>query len=216
MLIFVDKPSWYTSTDVVRKIKKLYPKAKVGHSGTLDPMASGLLIIWVGRDTKKLGEFQKLPKEYITVIDFSKETDSWDIDWHDWIKTYSIEVDKNGEKYILKDWKKIYQPTEEDIKKKLDSLIPEACLPVPPYSAKKIKWKRLYELARAWEYIQISRLMKIYEYDILEYNFPLLKLRLKVWGWTYIRSIWYWLWKQFNLWWVLVYLRRTAIWKYRL
>jgi tRNA pseudouridine55 synthase len=90
MLIFVDKPSGFTSGDIVRKVKKLYPKAKVGHSGTLDPMASGLLILGVGKDTKKLTQIQKLPKEYITTIDFSLETDTWDKDYYEKFNQYQV------------------------------------------------------------------------------------------------------------------------------
>lgn len=217
MLILVDKPSSYTSADIVRKIKKLFPKAKVGHSWTLDPMATWLLIIWVGKDTKKLWDLQKLPKEYITTIDFSKETDSWDMDRHNWIKVYEVGVDNYGNKYIIKDDKKIYQPARKSLEEKLDSLVGiDVELPIPPYSAKRVKWKRLYELARNWVYVNLTSKMKIYNYEILEYNFPLLKLKLRVWSGTYIRSIWYWLWKQFNLWGTLVYLRRIAIWNYRL
>ena len=71
-------------------------------------------------------------------------------------------------------------------------------------------------MARKWEQIVENRLMKTNWYKILDYKFPLLKLELDVGSWTYIRSIWHWLWEQFWLWWILTMLRRTRIWKYKL
>ena len=104
----------------------------------------------------------------------------------------------------------------EDIALKLDLIIPEYELPLTPFSAKKKDWKKLYDLARKWEQIVENRLMKTNWYKILDYKFPLLKLELDVGSWTYIRSIWHWLWEQFWLWWILTMLRRTRIWKYKL
>ena len=90
MLLLIDKPTWYTCGDIIRKLKKLYPDVKIGHSWALDPMATGLLIIWFGRDTKKLARLQQLPKEYETIIDFSLETDTWDKDWYQYYKKYKV------------------------------------------------------------------------------------------------------------------------------
>ena len=104
----------------------------------------------------------------------------------------------------------------EDIKSKLDSIIPEYELPLTPFSAKKKDWKKLYDLARKWEQIIENRLMKTYGYEVMDYNFPELKLRLDVGSWTYIRSIWYRLWQQFWLGWILTMLRRIRIWEYKL
>jgi hypothetical protein len=111
------------------------------------------------------------------------------------------------------EWKNILI---EDIALKLDSIIPEYELPLTPFSAKKKDWKKLYDLARKWEQIVENRLMKTNWYKILDYKFPLLKLELDVGSWTYIRSIWHWLWEQFWLWWILTMLRRKRIWKYKL
>ncbi len=217
MFILVDKPAWYTSADIVRKIKKLYPDEKVWHGGTLDPMARGLLIIWVGRkSTKKLSKFQKYPKEYITIIDFSLETDTWDKDYYKFYKKYKV-VEKDWKKFLmLDDGRLVVAPSKEEISKILKKIKGEVLLPLPIFSAKKIKGKRLYDIARSWEKVFLEKKMKIYDYKILNYNFPYLTLWLKVWGGTYIRSIWYYLWKKLWLWGALVDLNRIAIWPYKL
>jgi tRNA pseudouridine55 synthase len=215
MLLLIDKPAWYTCWDIIRKLKKLYPKVKIWHSWTLDPMATGLLIIWLWKDTKKLSYFQKLPKEYETIIDFSLETDTWDKDRYNWYKKYKVTKqwlvkEENGNNIFVK------KPELDQIKEKLQQIKGEVVLPLPPFSAKKIKWQRLYDLARQWKIENLEKKMMIYDYKILWYDFPYLRLWLKVWSWTYIRSIWYWLWKQFDLWGSLVYLRRLAIGSYRI
>jgi tRNA U55 pseudouridine synthase TruB len=108
------------------------------------------------------------------------------------------------------------EPTIEQIKTKLESIIPEWNLPLTPFSAKKRDWKKLYELARQWEQIIENKIMKINWYEISDYSFPILTVKLNVWSGTYIRSIGYRLWQQFWLWWILTKLRRTSIDKYNL
>lgn len=201
MLIIADKPKWISSFDVIRALKIQLQEKKIWHSGTLDPMATGLLLIWTGKDTKKLWNLIWQDKTYETTIDFSKKSDTRDMSFRE----YFEEIDT--------EWKEI--PIEQ-IKEKLDSIIPEYELPLTPFSAKKKDWKKLYELARNWNQIIESRIMKTYWYEILEYNFPKLKLRLDVWSWTYIRSIGHWLWEQFWLGGILIELRRLRIWEYNL
>ena len=94
-------------------------------------------------------------------------------------------------------------------------IIPEFNLPLPDFSAKKIKWKKSYDLARAWKTLNREQVMKIISYEILSYDFPNLEIKITVWSWTYIRSIAYWLWKEFDLYWTLSYLRRTRVWLYK-
>lgn len=81
MFLLVGKPKGFTSFDVIRKIKRIYPGEKIGHAGTLDPMATGLLIVAIGKDTKKLKEFVGLDKTYLAMIDFSKKSDTWDLEY---------------------------------------------------------------------------------------------------------------------------------------
>ena len=213
MFLKINKPSWYTSYDIVEKFKRLFPNEKVGHSWTLDPMASGLLIIAIGRQsTKHINKFLWADKEYETTIDFSIYSDTWDLDYFDTFKKYEV-VEQNWKKWIIKDWKFIPAPTQEQIKQVLEKLIPEAELPLTMFSAKKVNWKKLYELARQWIYLNLKQKMKINSFEILDYNFPKLTLKLNVWSWTYIRSIGYWLWQQFWLPGTLTMLKRTKIWE---
>ena len=201
MLIAVDKPIWISSFDIIRVLKRELWEKKIWHSWTLDPMASGLMLIWMWDDTKRLNDLIWLDKSYETIIDFSKKSDTWDMGYREYFEEINVE------------WKDI---PLQDIKLKLDSIIPEYELPLTPFSAKKKDWRKLYDLARKWEQIIENRLMKTYGYEILDYQFPELKLKLEVGSWTYIRSIWYRLWRQFWLWWILTMLRRVRIWEYRL
>jgi len=203
----VNKPKNYTSHDIVDKFKFFYYWEKIGHSWTLDPMATWLLIIAVWRDsTKHLWKLLGMDKTYVTEIDFSILTDTWDMDFYDTKIEYKVL--ENG---IEKDWKFIKAPSLEQIKKELDKLIPEAELPLTMFSAKKKDGKKLYELAREGIDLKLKQKMKINSYEILEYNFPKLKLRLNVWSGTYIRSIGYWLGQQLGLGWTLTMLHRESI-----
>lgn len=201
MLLAIDKPKWISSFDVIRALKRELWEKKIWHSGTLDPMATGLLLIWTWDDTKRLNNLIWLDKSYETTIDFSKKSDTRDLDYRDYFEE------------INTTWKSI---TIEKIREKLDSIIPEYELPLTPFSAKKKDGIKMYELARKWEAKIENRNMKTYWYEILEYNFPTLKLKLDVWSWTYIRSIWHRLWEQFWIWGILISLRRTKIWNYNL
>ena len=203
----VNKPKWYTSHDIVDKFKFFYYWEKVGHSGTLDPMATWLLIIAVWRDsTKYLWKLLWMDKTYITEIDFSIFTDTWDMDFFDTKIEYKV-----VENWIIKDGKSVKAPSLGEIKQKLDSLIPEAELPLTMFSAKKKDGKKLYELARQGIDLKLTQKMKVNSYEILDYNFPKLKLKLNVGSGTYIRSIWYWLGQQLWLWWTLTMLHRESI-----
>lgn len=201
MLISVDKHVWISSFDVIRVLKRELWEKKIWHSWTLDPIASGLMLIWTWNDTKRLNDLIWLDKSYETIIDFSKKSDTRDM----WYREYFEEINV--------EWKDI---SLEEIKLKLDLIIPEYELPLTPFSAKKKDWKKLYDLARKWEQIIENRLMKTYGYEILDYDFPQLKLKLDVGSWTYIRSIWYWLWQQFWLGWILTMLRRMRVGEYKL
>lgn len=201
MLIIVDKPRWISSFDVIRALKRELWEKKIWHSGTLDPMATGLLLIWTWNDTKKLNNLIWLDKAYETTIDFSKKSDTRDMDYRDYFEEIDVK------------WKEV---SIEDLREKLDSIIPEWELPLTPFSAKKKDGKKLYELARSGNQIIENRIMKTYWYEILDYNFPILKLKLDVWSWTYIRSIWHRLGEQFWLGGILTELRRIRVWEYDL
>jgi len=200
MFLLVDKPVGISSFGVIKFLKKFYIWQKIWHSGTLDPNATWLMILGIGKDTKNLETLIWLDKTYLATIDFSQMTDTWDIDYHDKHEQYEISV--------------LQAPTIEEIQEKLDTLVPSAVLPLPAFSAKKKNGKRFYEMARKWHIMEEEKEMKIHSYKIAEYNFPILKVHFDVWSGTYIRSIAYRLWKQFSLWWILTALRRESVWTY--
>ena len=170
MLVACNKPSWISSFDVV-KIIRTHFQDKVGHSWTLDPMASWLMILWVWKGTKQLTELIWLDKAYETTIDFSLLTDTRDASF--WEKEERFEI--KGD-WLIKDGVLIKSPNIGEIKAKLDSIIyqenKETLLPLPTFSAKKQNWRRLYKDARKWKAEIQEKQMKIYKYEILSYDFP--------------------------------------------
>ena len=186
-------------------------KQKIGHSWTLDPMATGLMILALGDDTKKLTELIWLNKSYIATIDFSKLTDTRDMEIREKIVNYELAM-KDGKKFGLEmENGTVEAPTLAEITRKLDKLIPEYALPLPAFSAKKIAGKRSYHDAREGNIREENKVMKVQKYEILNYDFPLLQLKLDVGSGTYIRSIAYRLGKELWMGGTLIQLKRTRI-----
>jgi len=210
MFLAVDKPTWISSFGVIKVLKKFYVWKKIWHSGTLDPMATWLMILAVGKDTKKLGKLIGMDKSYIATIDFSKISDTWDMEYRDKMINYKLEM-INWKNWILIDEKFVEAPSLEHIKDKLQSLLPQFNLPIPSFSAKKKDGKRSYVLARKGEQELSYKEMNIYWFEILKYDFPILKISLDVGSGTYIRSIAYRLGQEFELGWILTSLRRIKI-----
>lgn len=206
MILAIDKPTGMTSYDVIRRLKRLYPKQKIWHSGTLDPLATWLLLIGIGKGTKELFKLQWLDKSYDATIDFSQDSDTWDVDFWEVHTQYEY-----TSQWITREWVFFPSPDLDNLKKNLDTLIPEFNLPLTPFSAKKKDWKKLYELARAGEVVNEFRVMKTDWYHIDEYNFPIVKIRLDVWSGTYIRSIAHRLGHQLQMGGILTQLRRVSI-----
>jgi len=171
--ILINKPAGITSHDVVDKLREITRIKKIGHAGTLDPFATGLLILGIGREfTKKLSIFQKKDKEYIATLRLGAESDTFD---------------KEG-KIVEKKVKKI--PERKEIEEVLKNFLGEIEQIPPAFSAKKIKGKKLYELARRGIKVKPKpQKVKIYEISILEYEFPYLKIKVKCSSGTYIRSL---------------------------
>ncbi len=171
--ILINKNSGPSSHDIIYKLRKITNIKKIGHAGTLDPIASGLMIVAIGREaTKKIDEFVKLDKLYKADIILGKKTDTYD---------------REGK--TLKEYygKKIKR---KDIKKEILKLKKSTTQIPPMYSAKKIKGKKLYELAR--KNIEIERVpqkIKIYKIKIKKYSWPHLKLEIHCSSGTYIRSL---------------------------
>lgn len=211
MFLIVDKPARITSFDVIRIVRKHIPHKKIGHGGTLDPMATGLMILALDDDTKKLTEIIWKDKSYIATIDFSKVTDTRDMEIREKIQNFACRM-QNGKVVGLEmeSWS-VEAPSLGEIQRKLDKLIPEYELPLPAFSAKKIAGKRSYDDARAGKIREENKVMKTNGYEILSYDFPLLQLKLDVGSGTYIRSIAYWLGKELGIGGTLIQLRRTRI-----
>jgi len=171
-IINVWKPIGWTSFDVVRKIKGLVRPSKVGHAGTLDPFAEGVLVVCVGKMTKKVESLMDHEKEYVATIQLGSETDT---------------LDTEGK--VVKEAEVIPLSTKE-IQSILNTFLGESKQIPPMYSALKVNGKRLYELAREGKVIERQpRNITINEIELLENSIDSLKIRVKCGRGTYIRVL---------------------------
>ena len=169
-LILIDKPQKWSSFDVVKKVRSLTRIRKVGHGGTLDPFATGLLILGTGKETKMLSQISNSTKEYIASIEFGRTTDTYDITGNTIEQTAVIN-------------KIEFQPI-------LETFIGETKQVPPMFSAKKVAGKRLYKIARKG--IEIEReaqLIKIHEIKLLKEKKSCIDIYVKCSKGTYIRSL---------------------------
>jgi tRNA pseudouridine55 synthase len=177
-LLLIDKPKGWTSFDVVAKVRGLarqatgQKKPKVGHAGTLDPLASGLLIVLVGKDaTKKQAEFMKLDKEYQVELKLGQT---------------STTDDDEGDKTTVS----VARPSATDVKAVINNFIGEIQQVPPIFSAIKINGQRAYKQARSGKEITMEpRTVNIYSIDDLEYSYPFIRFTANVSSGTYIRSL---------------------------
>ena len=173
----IDKPLEWTSTDVVRKIKFAlqrlgYKKIKIGHAGTLDPLATGVLLVCIGKATKMVNALQAEEKEYVAELQLGARTHSGDME-HEVDNTYPTE-----------------HITREMVEEALKSLTGEREQLPPLYSAKKVQGVRAYEFARAGEEVELKKaLINIYEMELVEWDMPRIKIRVRCSKGTYIRSL---------------------------
>jgi tRNA pseudouridine55 synthase len=210
MLLVIDKPHDRTSFDIVKKIRHVIGERKVWHAGTLDPFATGLMLVATGKDTKKLHHLTWSDKTYLTTIDFSLTSDTWDLEYWKDFSTYEVQNHHNTI-WVWVEWKFIPAPDIEIIHQKLTSILGTAMLPLTPFSARKWKWRKMYSYARSWNPIYIDTPMTIESFEIISYTFPTVTIQITVWIGTYIRSIGYWLGREFGMWWILTSLRRTQV-----
>lgn len=177
-ILYVDKPLNWTSFDVVNKIRwqltrtLKVKKLKVGHAGTLDPLATGVMIICTGKATKRIEEFQYQTKEYIATLELGATTPSFDLEHP---------VD---ERY----------PTEHITRELIDRVLPSfkgEIWQVPPmYSAVKVDGKRAYKYAREGQEIELkSKLLVIDVIEVLDFKLPVLKIRVVCSKGTYLRAL---------------------------
>lgn len=172
----IDKPKGWTSFDVVGKVRSKLraqtgQKVKVGHAGTLDPLATGLLIVLVGKATKQQDSFMKQDKVYEVAMKLGQT---------------STTADEEGEKTVISD----LQPTEEEVQAALDAFVGQIAQVPPAYSAIKINGQRAYKLARQGREVVIEpRQVTIYDITDVRYTYPHIYFTTTVSSGTYIRSL---------------------------
>jgi tRNA pseudouridine55 synthase len=172
MILNMYKPKGWTSFDVVKKVRSITKEKKVGHGGTLDPFAEGVLVLGTGSDTKKLGMISDSNKEYVATLKLGSRTDTHDIEGH-----------------VVED-KAIPTLTLEEVETVLKSFIGEQYQTPPMYSAKKVNGQRLYKLAR--KNIEIERepcLIKIVDIELIHFNSPVIEFSVTCSKGTYIRVL---------------------------
>ena len=176
-LLLFDKPLYWTSFDLVNKVRGMIrsslkiKKIKVGHAGTLDPLATGLMIICTGKFTKRIEEFSNLDKEYIATIHLGETTPSFDLE---------TETDAT-------------YPTDhitiEQIHTVIEAFLGEQYQTPPLYSAKFIDGKRAYEYARKGVHMNLEPVKIVFTgIELLEFNPPDVKIKMRCSKGTYIRS----------------------------
>lgn len=175
-IILIDKPTDMTSFGVVARVRRVLSeqagrKVKVGHCGTLDPFATGLLILCIGKECKNAGTYMKHDKVYEATFRLGQE---------------SATGDPEGEVSDISD--KV--PTKEEIEKVLQQFTGDIKQRPPIFSALKIDGVRAYKLARDGKEIEIpERTITIHSLELVEYSYPELKIRTHVSSGTYIRSL---------------------------
>lgn len=175
-IILIDKPAGMSSFGVVARVRRVLSqevgkKVKVGHTGTLDPFATGLMIIVVGEYCKRASEFSKLDKSYEATLCLGQKSSTGD---------------PEGEITFASD----VRPTKQELQKALKQFRGEIQQTPPIYSAVKINGQRAYKLARAGKKVEMpSRTVTIKQLELLQYNYPQAKIACEVTSGTYIRTL---------------------------
>jgi tRNA pseudouridine55 synthase len=197
-LIVVDKAIGMSSMDVVRRVRRAAGKAKTGHAGTLDPLATGVVICCLGKATKCVEKLMGQPKVYETCVDLSAFT-----------QTDDLEGDREEVDVPV-------PPTLEQVQAACQAFVGDAIEQTPPiYSAIHINGQRAYKLARRGESIEMpTKIVRIDAVDVLDYTWPNLTLSVKCGRGTYIRSLGRDIGKKLGTGGHLSSLRRTAVGDY--
>jgi tRNA pseudouridine55 synthase len=199
--LLIDKPLAWTSFDAVNYVRKIIAESenkhpnqvKVGHCGTLDPLATGLLILLIGNYTKRASELVKLDKTYYATMKLGET---------------STTGDAEGEKTVLSD----NQPSQSELTSTLKKFTGSILQKPPAFSALKIGGQRAYKLARQGKAVELAaRPVTIYKNELISYNYPFVKLLNQVSSGTYIRSLVEDMGRQLETGAYLVALRRTQI-----
>ncbi len=170
-ILLVDKPKDLTSRQVVNQLCKIYKTKKVGHTGTLDPLATGVLIVCLGTYTKFVSAISAYDKEYVATMQFGILTDTLDLEGNI-LKEEKVNISEKEIRQVFDDYPKTYWQT------------------VPKYSAVKVNGKKLYEYARENKEVELpKRKVEIKKIEILEINKPYVTFKVIVSKGTYIRSL---------------------------
>ena len=172
-VILIDKPLEWSSFDVVKYVRIRIPAKKVGHAGTLDPLATGLLILCSGKATRSITQIQSLKKTYIAKIKFGASTPSFD---------------SETEPDVTADWDHINEKMTQEV---LENNFKGIVFQKPPaYSAIKVEGERLYKRARSGKDVILpKREIEIHEVNILDFSLPEITIRVHCGKGTYIRSL---------------------------
>ena len=171
-VLLIDKPLKWTSFDMVKKVRWMTKIMKVGHAGTLDPLATGLLIICTGKYTKQINEFMGMPKEYTGSLVLGATTASYDLE------------------HAPENFKSIDTITESAIQDATIQFIGTILQMPPQHSAIKKDGKRLYESARQGIEVKVDpRQITIHEFEIVNIDLPHVEFRVLCSTGTYIRSL---------------------------
>ena len=171
--MLIDKPAGPTSHDVVARVRRALGTREVGHAGTLDPFATGLLVLLIGRATRLARFVERLPKGYRTVVRLGQATDTDDA-------TGRVIIERP-----LDPW-----PSEPEVRTGLESLAGVQRQRPPAYSARRVEGRRGYELARAGVAVELpAREVTVYRVELIRYQPPLLEFSATVSAGTYIRAL---------------------------
>ena len=176
-VVLIDKPLWWTSFDVVRKCRNnitnrlKIKKLKVGHAGTLDPLATGLMIICTGKATKRINEWMDADKEYLAVIELGRTTPSFDLE---------TETDARFPTEHI---------TRETFETSLKTFLGTTQQTPPLFSAKNLQGKRAYTFARKGSDIELPpQPVTISELEVVRFELPVVEVRMRCSKGTYVRA----------------------------
>ena len=199
--LLIDKPAAMTSFGVVARLKRVLSeragkKIKVGHTGTLDPFATGMMIVVVGKECRNAQSYSKLDKVYEATIRLGATSSTGDTE---------------GELTVVSNT----QPSEQAVRSCLEQFVGTITQTPPIYSAIKIGGQRAYDRARRGESIEMpSRHVDVYSLDLIEYSYPDIMIRVHVSSGTYIRSLAVDIGEQLGVGAYCIELRRTAVGKW--
>ena len=198
-ILLVYKPQGITSHDVVDRVRRIYRMKKVGHAGTLDPMATGLMIILVGKATKVSQYMMSMDKEYTGTMKLGEETDSQDAD---------------GEVVVTKE---VPELSKEQVSAEMKTFLGDQYQTPPMFSAKKVNGQPLYKLARKGKTIaREPRVINISKFEMTDFRLPEISFLVGCSKGAYIRTIAHDLGQKLGCGAHLNVLRRTAIGKFRI